>query len=76
MRRKFYTILRENTKSLAIVPEGTQMIALQPAGERPPFFMVDSYPYFIDVVQLTGADQPILSLIGYEETEDEELHDC
>lgn len=71
MRRKFYTILRENAKSLVIVPEGTQMIALQPAGERPPFFMVDSYPYFIDVVQLTGADQPILSLIGYEETEDE-----
>ena len=51
------------------------MIALQPAGERPPFFIVDSYPYFIDVVSLTGADQPILSLIGYEETEDGGLHD-
>jgi len=71
MHRKFHTILRENAKSLAIVSEGTQMIALQPAGERPPFFMVDSFPYFIDVVQLIGADQPILSLIGYEETEDE-----
>jgi thioesterase domain-containing protein len=70
MRRKFYTILRDNTKSLAIVPEGTRMIALQPAGERPPFFIVDSFPYFIDVVQLTGADQPILSLIGYEDTQD------
>lgn len=70
MRRKFYTILRDNAKSLAIVPEGTQMIALQPAGERPPFFMVDSYPYFIDVVHLTGRDQPVLSLIGYEETQD------
>ena len=70
MRRKFYTILRENAKSLSIVSEDTQMIALQPAGERPPFFMVDSYPYFIDVVQLTGTDQPVLSLIGYEETED------
>lgn len=70
MRRKFYTILRDNAKSLTIVPEGTQMIALQPAGERPPFFIVDSYPYFIDVVQLTGADQPVLSLIGYEETQD------
>jgi thioesterase domain-containing protein len=68
MRRKFYTILRENTKSLTIVPEDTQMIALQPAGARPPFFIVDSYPYFIDVVQLTGTDQPVLSLIGYEET--------
>jgi thioesterase domain-containing protein len=71
MRRKFYTILRENAKSLAIVPENTQIVALQPAGERPPFFMVDSYPYFIDVVRLTGTDQPVLSLIGYEETRSE-----
>jgi thioesterase domain-containing protein len=71
MRRKFYTILRENAKSLAIVPENTQMVALQQAGERPPFFMVDSYPYFIDVVRLTGTDQPVLSLIGYEETRSE-----
>ncbi len=71
MRRKFYTILRENTKSLAIVPEDSPMIALQPAGERPPFFIVDSYPYFIDVIQLTGTDQPVLSLIGYEDTQSE-----
>jgi thioesterase domain-containing protein len=71
MRRKFYTILRGNAKSVTIVPEGTQIIALQPAGERPPFFIVDSYPYFIDVVQLTGTDQPILSLIGFEETQDQ-----
>jgi thioesterase domain-containing protein len=71
MRRKFYTILRGNAKSLAIVPEDTQVIALQPTGERPPFFVVDSYPYFIDVVRLTGADQPVLSLIGYEETQSE-----
>ena len=71
MRRKFYTILRENVKSLTIVPENTQIVALQPAGHRPPFFMVDSYPYFIDVVRLTGTDQPVLSLIGYEETQSE-----
>jgi thioesterase domain-containing protein len=71
MRRKFYTILRENTKSLVIVPKNTQMVALQQAGERPPFFMVDSYPYFIDVVRLTGTDQPVLSLVGYEETQSE-----
>ena len=71
MRRKFYTILRENNKSLAIVPENTQMVALQQAGGRPPFFMVDSYPYFIDVVRLTGTDQPVLSLVGYEETQSE-----
>jgi thioesterase domain-containing protein len=69
MRRKFYTILRENTKSLAIVPENARMVALQPAGERPPFFMVDSYPHFIDVVKLTGCDQPMLSLIGQDETQ-------
>ena len=77
MRRKFYTILRENAKSLAIVPEGTQMIALQTAGERPPFFIVDSYPYFIDVVQLMGTDQPVISLVGYEETQNENytIHD-
>jgi thioesterase domain-containing protein len=69
MGRKFYTILRENAKSLAIVPENTQMVALQPAGERPPLFMVDSYPYFIDVVQLTGLDQPVLSLVSQEEAQ-------
>jgi len=71
MRRKFYTILRENTKSVTIVPEDSPMVALQAAGERPPFFIVDSFPFFIDVVQLTGTDQPVLSLIGYEETQDE-----
>jgi thioesterase domain-containing protein len=69
MRRKFYTILRENAKSLVIVPENTQIVSLQSAGNRPPFFMVDSYPYFIDVVRLTGTDQPVLSLIGQEETQ-------
>lgn len=71
MRRKFYTILRENTKSLAIVSEDTQIIALQPAGERPPFFIVESYPNFIDMIQPIGSDQPILCLIGFEETQDE-----
>lgn len=69
MGRKFYTILRDNSKSLAIVPENTQMVALQPAGERSPLFMVDSYPYFIDVVKLTGADQPVLSLISHDEAQ-------
>src|SRR5277367_391632 len=68
MHRKFYTILRDNAKSIAIVAEKTQMVALQPSGERAPFFIVDSYPYFIDVVRLTGTDQPVISLIGYEET--------
>src|SRR5271154_3210277 len=71
MRRKFYTILRDNTKSATIVPEDWPMVALQAGGERPPFFIVDSFPFFIDLVQLTGTDQPVLSLIGYEETQDE-----
>jgi oxalate---CoA ligase len=69
VRRKFYTVLRDGMKSLAIVPEQTQIVALQSTGERPPFFMVDSYPYFIDVVSLLGPDQPVLSLIGQEGTQ-------
>lgn len=71
MHRKFYTILKENNKSLAVVSEDTQIIALQPAGERPPFFIVESYPNFIDVIQLIGCDQPVLCLIGFEDTQDE-----
>jgi len=67
MRRKFYTILRAGEKSLTIVAEHTQMVALQEAGGKPPFYMVDSYPYFIDVVKLIGANQPVMSLIGHEE---------
>jgi thioesterase domain-containing protein len=74
MHRKFYTVLRENAKSLAIVPENTQVVALQPMGERPPLFMVDSYPYFIDVVKLTGTDQPVLSLVSPEDTQNSESY--
>lgn len=74
MRRKFYTILRDDAKSLAIVPENTPIVALQPTGERPPFFMVDSYPYFIDVVKLTGPNQPVLSLVSQEETQTSEIY--
>jgi thioesterase domain-containing protein len=69
MRRKFYTILRGNTKSLSIFPENTKIVPLQPEGVQPIFFMVDSYPFFIDVVQLMGADHPVLSLIGQEDTQ-------
>lgn len=69
MRRKFYTILKENHKSLEVVPDNTQVVALQAKGTRPPFFMIDSYPYFIDVVKLTGSDQPVLSIIGQEDTQ-------
>lgn len=67
MRRKFYTILRGGSKSLVIVAEHTRMLALQTGGARPPFYMVDSYPYFIDVVNLIGADRSVMSLIGHEE---------
>jgi thioesterase domain-containing protein len=74
MRRKFYTILRDDAKSLAIVPENTPIVALQPRGERPPFFMVDSFPYFIDVVKLIGTDQPVLSLVNQEETQTSEIY--
>jgi thioesterase domain-containing protein len=64
----FYTILRGETKSLAIVSKNTRLVALQPVGERAPFFMASSYPYFIDVVKLIGTERPVLSLIVPEET--------
>jgi thioesterase domain-containing protein len=67
MRRKFYTILRSGEKSLIIVAENTRMLALEEAGSKPPFYMVDSYPYFIDVIKLLGVDRPVMSLIGHEE---------
>lgn len=67
MRRKFYSVLRAGAKSLIIVPEKVRMVVLQDAGTRPPFYMVDSYPYFIELVKLLGLDQPVISLIGYEE---------
>jgi thioesterase domain-containing protein len=43
------------------------MVPLQSAGSKPPFFMVDSYPYFLELVELLGADQPVISLIGHED---------
>jgi thioesterase domain-containing protein len=64
LRRKFYTILRGETKSIAIITKHTRLVPLQSAGERTPFFMVGSYPYFIDVVKLLGTDHPVLSLIA------------
>jgi thioesterase domain-containing protein len=68
MRRKFYTVLRNHTKTVTVVPDNTRMIALQTGGGRP-FFMVDSYPFFLDVVKLMGRDQPVLSLIAQEDTQ-------
>jgi thioesterase domain-containing protein len=68
-RRKFYTILQGEAKSLAIVAKNARLVVLQSAGDRTPFFMVDSYPFFIDVVKLTGAERPVLSLVFQEETQ-------
>jgi thioesterase domain-containing protein len=67
MRRKFYTVLEAGEKSLIIVPENTRVVALQADGTRSPFYMIDSFPYFIDVVSLLGPDQPVLSIIGHED---------
>ena len=75
MRRKFYSTLRGDAKSLTIVGENAKIVPLQSAGDQPPFFMVDSYPYFIDVVSLLKADRPILSLIGQEETQTSDTYD-
>jgi thioesterase domain-containing protein len=66
--RNFYTILKGETKTLAVVTKTARLVALQAAGKRTPFFIVGSYPYFIDVVKLTGAGRPVLSLIFQEET--------
>lgn len=68
LRRRVYMVLRENRKSLVILPENATMVALQPKGKRRPFFMVDSVEYFIDVVKRIGPDQPVLSLVPREET--------
>jgi len=68
MRRKFYTVLRNHKKTVTVVPDNTRMIALQ-TGDGPPFFMVDSYPFFLEVVKLMGRDQPVLSLIAQEDTQ-------
>jgi thioesterase domain-containing protein len=49
------------------------MIALQ-KGDLRPFFMVDSYPFFLDLVQLMERDQPVLSLIAQEATQSTETY--
>jgi len=68
MRRKFYTVLRNHTKTVIVVPDNTRMIALQ-TGDGRPFFMVDSYPFFLELVKLMGREQPVLSLIAQEDTQ-------
>jgi amino acid adenylation domain-containing protein len=65
-RKSFHVVLRQGAKSLAVVPEDGGMVALQTAEGRPPFFIIDSFPYFIDVVKLLGIDQPVVSMIPRE----------
>ena len=65
-KKAFHVILRRGSKSLSIVPEDDRLVALQAAEGLPPFFVVNSYPYFIDVVKLLSTDQPVLSLVGKE----------
>jgi thioesterase domain-containing protein len=67
MRRRFYTILRGGNKSLIRVAENTEMVPLQASGTTPAFFIIDSFPYFIEVVKLFSRDQSVMSLIGHEE---------
>jgi thioesterase domain-containing protein len=74
MRRKFYTVLRNHRKTVTVVPDNTRMIALQ-MGDGRPFFMVDSYPFFLEVVKLMGTDQPVLSLVAQEDTQSTETYD-
>jgi thioesterase domain-containing protein len=73
MRRKFYTVLRNHTKTVTVVPDNTRMIALQ-TGDRRPFFMVDSYPFFLELVKLMRGDQAVLSLIAQEDTQSTETY--
>jgi thioesterase domain-containing protein len=66
---KVYTVLRDGTKRLAIVSENLRVLALQPVGKKLPFFLINSFPNFIEVVKLLGDDHPVLSLIGDESPE-------
>jgi thioesterase domain-containing protein len=47
---------------------------LQPTGEGLPFFIVNSFPYFVDLVKALGNDRPVLRLVGQEETEECEVY--
>ena len=62
MSTDFYTILHGETKALAVVTKRARLVALQAAGQKTPFFMVGTYPHFIDVVKLLGTERPVLSL--------------
>jgi len=67
MRQGFYTVLKAGAKTFIRVPENTEIVPLQASGTAPAFFIIDSFPYFIDVVELLGPEQPVMSLIAHEE---------
>jgi pimeloyl-ACP methyl ester carboxylesterase len=71
---RFHTILRGEEKSLVVVGKKARLVALQSSGERTPFFMASSYPYFIDVVKLIGTDRPTLALIAQEEAQSRQVY--
>jgi thioesterase domain-containing protein len=62
-QRKVYTVLREDRKALTILPQDAPLVVLQSGAGRPPFFVVDSFHRFIDLVELIGTDQPVLCLV-------------
>jgi thioesterase domain-containing protein len=66
MKSKFYTVLRQGVKRLTIVSDSTRLVCLQPNGEKVPFFLVNSFPNFVDVVRLLGPQQPVFSLVADE----------
>ncbi|HTY54789.1 MAG TPA: amino acid adenylation domain-containing protein, partial [Candidatus Binataceae bacterium] len=65
-RRAFHLVLRRGEKRLAVIRESDRLVHLQRGRGRLPFFIVDAFPYFIDVVRLLGRGQPVLSLVGEE----------
>jgi thioesterase domain-containing protein len=70
LRHKFFTVLRGGVKKVVIVAKDTRLVELQSFGAGAPFFLVNSYPYFIDVVKLLGADHPVITLAGQEDPEE------
>jgi amino acid adenylation domain-containing protein len=65
-KRAFHLVLRRGEKRLAMIGESDRLVHLQRGRGRLPFFIVDAFPYFIDVVRLLSRDQPVLSLVGDE----------
>lgn len=69
MRHKFFTVLHGGVKKVVVVAKDTRLVELQSFGAGTPFFLVNSYPYFIEVVKLLGTDRPVITLVGQEDPE-------